>query len=268
MAALPISWKNWVIENLLKGVQGRVLLDTLLENGFTFEAAKNALGSHLPANLTHPKNRQFYETLSRPTLLENLHTHRGRFIEKSQAQLLQLDDFLSTSECEQIIALAKSKLRPSEVTTEDGYEGFRTSSTCDLTYLNNSLADQLDQKIIQCLGLGTGENEVIQAQHYHIGQQFKAHTDYFEPGSEGYRKFKKDGGQRTWTFMVYLNEECEGGETEFVELGLKFKPKTGMALVWNNLLTNGTPNPLTLHQAHPVLAGEKLVITKWFREEN
>ena len=36
-------------------------------------------------------------------------------------------------------------------------------------------------------------------------------------------------------------------------------------LAWNNLLMDGSPNPATLHEAMPVLRGQKYVVTKWFR---
>ena len=67
--------------------------------------------------------------------------------------------------------------------------------------------------------------------------------------------------------MVYLNAVERGGETCFKRLGRCFTPVKGMALAWNNLLADGTPNPFTLHQSMPVLEGNKWVIAKWFRAE-
>ena len=72
-------------------------------------------------------------------------------------------------------------------------------------------------------------------------------------------------GQRTYTFMCYLNDVEEGGETNFIALNKKFKPKQGTAVIWNNLYRNGIPNPKTLHEACPPVSGDKYVITKWFR---
>jgi prolyl 4-hydroxylase len=267
MKTLPEAWKKWLISNLLNGVDAEKLLDTLLENGFNYEVCKKALGTNLPADMSYQKDATFYHQLAHPLLLKRLDESGARYLEQDKAQLLRLDSFLSPSECAEITRIAKTKLRPSTITVSKGYEGFRTSTTCDLPYLNEPAADSLDRKVINCLGLGVGENEVIQAQHYDIGQQFKAHTDYFEPGAEEYKQHAKTRGQRTWTFMVYLNEECDGGETEFCRLGLKVRPKTGTALIWNNLYADGCPNPDTIHQSHPITAGEKMVITKWFRDQ-
>jgi hypothetical protein len=72
-------------------------------------------------------------------------------------------------------------------------------------------------------------------------------------------------GNRTWTFMVYLNEELEGGATRFTKIDYAIKPKTGMAVLWNNLHVDGSINPFTMHCGEPVISGHKLIITKWFR---
>ena len=57
--------------------------------------------------------------------------------------------------------------------------------------------------------------------------------------------------------MVYLNEGMEGGGTRFTELDLTFKPKLGMALFWNNLNADGSPNPATMHCGEPVITGTR-----------
>ena len=65
--------------------------------------------------------------------------------------------------------------------------------------------------------------------------------------------------------MVYLNEGMEGGGTHFTEIDLRITPKLGMALFWNNLMPDGSPNPATMHCGEPVISGFKIIITKWFR---
>jgi prolyl 4-hydroxylase len=65
--------------------------------------------------------------------------------------------------------------------------------------------------------------------------------------------------------MVYLNEGMGGGGTCFTELGHTFEPRTGLAVLWNNLKQDGTPNTFTKHSGEPVTSGHKIIITKWFR---
>jgi prolyl 4-hydroxylase len=57
----------------------------------------------------------------------------------------------------------------------------------------------------------------------------------------------------------------EGGATRFVKHDLAVSPKAGMALLWNNLLPDGSPNHETMHCGEPVTSGYKVIITKWFR---
>ena len=66
--------------------------------------------------------------------------------------------------------------------------------------------------------------------------------------------------------MIYLNDVSKGGETEFTKIDKKFKPLRGNAIIWNNLNEDGSTNENTMHQAHPVIEGEKVIITKWFRQ--
>jgi prolyl 4-hydroxylase len=98
-----------------------------------------------------------------------------------------------------------------------------------------------------------------------VGEQFKPHLDAFEPGSNAYQRYAGVRGNRTWTFMVYLNEGMEGGATRFPKVDVVIAPRTGMALLWNNLDDKGAPNPATQHCGEPVTRGCKVIITKWFR---
>ena len=67
--------------------------------------------------------------------------------------------------------------------------------------------------------------------------------------------------------MVYLNEGCEGGATRFRKIDKQFIPQKGRAVIWNSMLPSGDPNPVSIHHGMKVRAGEKYVITKWFRDK-
>ncbi|MCY7296044.1 prolyl hydroxylase family protein [Alteromonas sp. a30] len=270
--ALPVQWKNWVLKALLNGTSATEILSTLMQNGFRFEDAKAVLGSNLPASVKSPLNDDFYLKLSKPAFLNNA-AFEYRDIGKAlgvghQIQLYSFPDFLSADECNAIIRATDNRFTPSTIAAESGYASHRTSTTCNLTFLDAPIVGAVEQKIVSLLQLGIGETEVMQAQRYQLGQEFKAHTDYFEPGTEAFRQHATVRGQRTWTCMIYLNRVELGGETEFIALNHAVKPEQGTALVWNNLLPNGTVNPMTIHHAHPVKNGEKYVITKWFRTFN
>ena len=164
----------------------------------------------------------------------------------------------SPKECEELIDEIKSELRPSTIATSGEFDStYRTSSTCDLGNKNRPFLKEIDRRISDFIGIDTSYGETLQGQHYLKQQEFKAHTDYFE----GNQLLEHDNGrgQRTYTFMIYLNEVEEGGETEFTRLNKTFSPAQGKALIWNNLNENGTPNENTMHQAHPVVEGEKTI---------
>ncbi len=110
-------------------------------------------------------------------------------------------------------------------------------------------------------------SEAIQGQKYETGQEFRSHTDYFDASTPSFAANTGDRGQRTWTFMVYLNDVAAGGATRFPHLDRRFRPRQGSALIWNNLDAGGQPIPATLHHGMKPLRGEKYVLTKWFREK-
>ncbi|MDG6097998.1 2OG-Fe(II) oxygenase [Alteromonas sp. ZYF713] len=270
---MQAQWKQWVLTNLLRNVPVTQLYTTLLGEGFAHAEIVALLGNNLPPAQQQTLARQYIARYPEPKFLaeeqsDNVHSDNVQILESDQAQLFVVKDFLALPTCENIVALSKQHLRPSTITTAstEADTAFRTSSTCDLVSLDSDIAHQVSAHIIDYFGFAKGNNEPIQAQHYAPGQQFKAHTDYFEPGTSEYRQFASQLGQRTWTCMVYLNEVEAGGETEFVKLGKSFTPHPGTAVIWNNLLPDGRPNANTLHHAHPVIKGEKVVITKWFRE--
>jgi prolyl 4-hydroxylase len=258
--ALDASWQAWLKENIERGCSRAELVEILRKHGFSLSSIHQNMGDAPPAKLP-PR----HEPAEAPRLIRrppsNLHN-----IETAELDLYTLDDFLSVKECDRLVALISHHLRPSTVTIEGNDKLFRTSRTSDLSLLRSPVALALDVKICRTLGIRPEYSEGIQAQRYEVGQQFKAHTDYFEPGTSEYEKFGGERGNRTWTFMVYLNEGMGGGGTKFVSIDHTFQPKKGQAVIWNNLNPDGTPNAATLHSGEPVTAGHKIIITKWFRE--
>lgn len=183
-----------------------------------------------------------------------------------RVELYQKKKFLSPAECAGLIALIDAHRRPSTITDAYGAgSDFRTSETADLPG-NDPLVGAVYRRLADYAGLPLANAEALQGQRYAPGQQFKAHTDYFEPTGLDFFPHTADGGQRSFTMMVYLNEPQAGGATRFVQLDKLFQPETGKLLAWNNRLPDGGVNGLTLHAGMPVRAGTKYIITAWFRE--
>jgi prolyl 4-hydroxylase len=173
--------------------------------------------------------------------------------------------FLEADLCARVVAKIDADRRPSTVSDYNGDDAFRTSETCDLPYDDPDVVE-IDRRITELTGLDPMHGEPMQGQRYAVGQEFKGHTDYFEPSGQDYAKFCSVSGQRTWTVMIYLNEPEAGGATRFKVIDKIVQPETGKLLAWNNLRPDGRVNPSTLHHGMKVRAGTKYVITKWFRE--
>lgn len=95
-------------------------------------------------------------------------------------------------------------------------------------YKDNELANTLWQQLIafapQKIGnsKAVGLNELFRFYKYQPGQTFKRHKD------ESY--IRNDNEASYYTFMIYLNEDYNGGETMFGSITIK--AKQGMALVF------------------------------------
>ncbi|GLI98353.1 2OG-Fe(II) oxygenase [Sphingobium sp. BS19] len=174
-------------------------------------------------------------------------------------------DFLSGTQCAELIARIEKDRRPSTIADPNGDGYFRTSETCDLDPLDPFVAN-VDRLIANYAGIDPIYGEPLQGQRYAVGQEFKAHTDYFEPHGTDFAKYCSVAGNRTWTFMIYLNLPQAGGATRFTKVGKTVQPETGKLLAWDNRNADGVLNPATIHHGMKVRSGVKYVITKWYRE--
>jgi prolyl 4-hydroxylase len=174
-------------------------------------------------------------------------------------------DFLDAQDCAALIARIDEQRRPSTIADANGDHGFRTSETCDLDHADPFVAS-INARLDAFAGIATAYGEPIQGQRYSVGQEFKAHTDYFDPKGKDFATYCSVAGNRTWTLMVYLDEPAAGGATRFTKIGKTVQPQTGKLLAWNNRLPMGEPNPASIHHGMKVRSGVKHVITKWYRE--
>lgn len=62
---------------------------------------------------------------------------------------------------------------------------------------------------------------------------------------------------RYLVFLWYLNDVAEGGDTEFVDLGLKVAPKAGRLLVF-------PPYWMFQHAGRPPVSGDKYILSTYF----
>jgi prolyl 4-hydroxylase len=197
---------------------------------------------------------------------ERLLAHPGvQRAPSDKLELFQRKRFLPPDLCAELIRLIDLGRRPSTIADANGDMYFRTSETCDLDAAEPAVRD-LEARLLSLTGIDPAHGEPVQGQRYEAGQEFKPHTDYFDPHGADFERYCSIAGQRTWTFMIYLSEVEAGGGTRFMTLKKIVQPETGKLLGWNNRRPDGRPNPNTLHHGMKVRKGLKYVITKWYRE--
>jgi len=270
VATVPASWQEWLRDNQDRGCAPAGLIERAEQAGGLRRAAIEAVLAQPGAPTTAPVSPvvvigpSWLEWFEAP-LTRQQHRPRAWRLDTPLAQVYELPDFLLSEECEALMAAIDRQLVPSTVTHGDSQ--YRTSRTCHLRSSDPELSARLDARLVALFDVDSCFSEQLQGQRYDPGQYFKEHQDWFTPGTDEFAVHTNPGGQRTWTVMIYLNSVPRGGQTCFPHLGRCYSPVQGLALAWNNLMADGTPNRFTLHEAMPVLEGSKWVITKWFRAQ-
>jgi hypothetical protein len=121
-------------------------------------------------------------------------------------------------------------------------------------------------RVCALAGLPAVNAESLQVLHYQVGEYFAPHVDFWQPGFEGHAATMKKYGQRVVTVLVYLNDDLDGGETEFLKLGLRHRGCKGDALMFRNVDAQGQPDEATLHAGRPPTRGEKWLLSVWIRD--
>ena len=178
----------------------------------------------------------------------------------------EIQNFITQEECKEIIKLIDSNHSRSSVVVggsdRSDITNHRTSSTSNLDP-NNVIVQSVHKKISNFLNLPLEKGESLQGQLYEVGQYFKPHNDFFT--GPAYDMHCKSSGNRTHTLMIYLNDDFEGGETNFPSLNKKVVAEVGKAIWWKNM-EDGQTLADTLHEGVPVTTGKKYIVTSWWRE--
>lgn len=176
--------------------------------------------------------------------------------------ICRFPSLFSDAECDFLASAAEAYFEPAETVEE--YTGrtfrnpIRTSDTAVFPWVGESPAiHALNRRVGAASGTLTEQGEPLQVLRYREGQEYKPHTDAI-PGLEN---------QRVMTMLVYLNEDFEGGETDFPELGITIRPRRGEGLLFRNVDDEGRPDPSLLHAGVPVRTGVKLLASRWIREQ-
>ncbi|HEX5420638.1 MAG TPA: 2OG-Fe(II) oxygenase [Gammaproteobacteria bacterium] len=123
----------------------------------------------------------------------------------------------------------------------------------------------LQHRMAAACGVPVGNAEGPTILHYAPGEQITNHYDFINVRTAGYAEYIEHHGERIITFLLYLNEDYTGGETDFAKLGLRHKGKRGEGLFFTNALLTGGPDFRMVHAGLPPTRGEKWIVSQFFR---
>ncbi|KAL3621093.1 putative prolyl 4-hydroxylase 9 [Castilleja foliolosa] len=211
---------------------------------------------------------------------------------------LYFPNFATDEQCQSVIQMAKRKLKPSSLAlrkgeTAESTKGVRTSSGAFISASEDKtgVLESIERKIARATMLPRSHGElsiseiysnitILQAFNvlrYEVGQRYVSHYDSFDPAVYGPQK-----SQRIASFLLYLSDVEEGGETMFPFengsnmnigynykscIGLKVRPRRGDGLLFYSEFPNKTLDKTSLHGSCLVVKGEKWVATKWIRDK-
>lgn len=175
----------------------------------------------------------------------------GDMLDQSQPLVFTIADLLSPAECEQAVArIAALGPTAAPITTARGFVHApkirnNTRVIFDDPGLAAALFDRVRPALPAPLGqmLPVGANERFRGYRYEPGQRFAPHFD------GAFRR--SDVEESQLTFIVYLDEGCDGGDTWFLDLDIRVTPRRGLALLFQHRL---------LHAGCEVRAGVKHVL--------
>jgi prolyl 4-hydroxylase len=188
----------------------------------------------------------------------------------SQRPLIAVvDRFASAAECAWLIARGRPTLGRAKVYRDSATAQMASSRTNSETGFTIANADVflslLRDRMASVTSIATKFFEITKLLHYTVDQQFALHSDFLATTTPELRQEIDRRGQRALTLLVYLNDDYDGGATEFPRIGLRFRGKQGDALIFRNIDATGAPDYDSVHAGLPVERGEKWVLSQWMR---
>jgi prolyl 4-hydroxylase len=282
--SFPAGVRDWISHNLTRGVAPQAIVHELVERNNAVELASamvEAVSSAFMYGMPLPGDTLEIGAAPLSYEAEPLRVPDGPVIALGERKVkviarlqrpaaVHLAGFLSTSECEQLIALGRPRLDHSTVidpvTGRNVVAGHRSSAGMFFRLGETALIARIEARIAELTAVPVEHGEGLQLLHYESGAESTPHVDYLVMNNEANRESVARSGQRMGTLLMYLNDvDAGGGETTFPHLGWSVVPQRGDALYFEYGNRFGLCDPGSLHSSTPLKAGEKWVATKWMR---
>src|SRR5690606_19677545 len=179
-------------------------------------------------------------------------------------------NFVPGAACDWIIGRCRGRLKRALIYDpahgRDVADDMRTNSATgfDLTDLD-LVQVAIQHRIAAAVGMPVQNMEGPTVLHYEPGEQITEHFDFLNPQIPNYEAEVARRGERIITFLVYLDGDYEGGETDFPLLGVRYKGRRGDGLLFVNALPDGRPDTRTVHAGRPPTSGEKWLASQFVR---
>ena len=179
----------------------------------------------------------------------------------------EIHNFLTKVECDTIIRISSDKLFESEVFKKEGDSQdttVRISKQCWLKDDDDLIIQNISQRIAARTNTRLNLQEQLQVVKYDPNGFYKPHFDACDSVSQDFcERMDRGMGPRYITFIMYLNDEFEGGETFFPNINKKIIPEMGKAAIFYSVNKDCMLLQKSLHGGLPVQNGQKWIANKW-----
>jgi hypothetical protein len=181
------------------------------------------------------------------------------------------EGFLDAATCAWLIERARplqnAALVYDPLTAKPRQDDVRSNSVGTFSLLELDLpAILVRERIANTIGAPSAQFERMSVFRYQTGQTFAPHFDFLQPSPQTNAELSQYG-QRHLTFLVYLNDAFDAGETHFLRLEKKLRGGVGDALYFYNVDESGAPDYRTEHEGAAPTRGEKWLLSQFIREK-
>lgn len=178
--------------------------------------------------------------------------------------ILKINNFISNDHCDSILNDLKDKnFFKAEVIGDDGKVKISKGRSNKTFIVRDESIESINlfvDQLKRTFELERKDLTKIQVQKYSKKEKYLSHLDSYS------KKFldNESVSQRHVTFIMYLNEVKNGGETYFPLLDIKIEPKKGSLIAFENCFKNTIyTHPKSLHGSKPIQSGEKYILNFW-----
>lgn len=182
----------------------------------------------------------------------------------------KISDFIDDASCNWFIERSRNRLVRAEVYDAElrktGVGETRTNTAANFGILDADLVGLLTQaRMAAATGIPFDHMEALAVLHYATGERISDHFDFVDPRVPNHDVEIARKGQRVCTFLVYLNDDYDGGETVFPRLAITNKGNKRDGLFFMNANASGEPDLRTAHAGNAPTRGEKWIISQFIR---